>query len=76
MKEGAEQVAGAVSEGISSAPTPAGVVQGAADGAADLLRGIGQVPCPPPPPFLSPPISVTWIYGNESLASCSGMLWW
>lgn len=44
MKEGAEQVAGAVSEGISSAPTPAAVVQGAADSAADLLRGIGQVP--------------------------------
>jgi len=42
VKEQVGKVAGAVSDGLSSIPTPAAVIQNAADGAADLLRGVSQ----------------------------------
>lgn len=51
VKEQVGKVAGAVSDGLSSIPTPAAVIQTAADGAADLLRGVSQVLHLPQPPI-------------------------
>jgi hypothetical protein len=43
VQDTTRQVAGAVSQGIEAVPTPAETVQGAADQAAEGIRGAGQV---------------------------------